>query len=445
MEATLRQAQQPGYACITVSNCPSVTEVRCSIQRSSDGQYLSKEGLWGNTIESIIPENPFWDNEVLTFFLPLYIVSDMDSLDGYALYLNDLDRCILDIPEEINVTDTSSTGCLGGVPEVQAPTQTAGYMPEAQPVPQQPYMPEQQPVPQPQYMPEQQPAPQPQYMPEQQPVPEQQYMPEQQPVPQPEANPEAWPPQDQNAGLSFSDQPGEGKKGPKLAIIVAIAIALLLACGAGLYFSGVLDDIIGNQNPVETPAENQEDNAKDTPEEGTQPENPDAGKEEPAAPADEPPAAEEPPAPDQPAAEPPAASPEAAAPEEAAPAKPLSSARTLLQSGAGSAALLDKAKAMLSPGASEESADAAFLLVEQAAQNGDNAEAMFMLGQFYDPSAAITRGTIQPDLMQAHDWYKKAAGQGQGEASAALNSLRQTVESKASTGDREAQSLLRNW
>ncbi len=411
MEATLRQAQQPGYACITVSNCPSVTEVRCSIQRSSDGQYLSKEGLWGNTIESIIPENPFWDNEVLTFFLPLYIVSDMDSLDGYALYLNDLDRCILDIPEEINVTDTSSTGCLGGVPEVQAPTQTAGYMPEAQPVPQQ------------------------------------QYMPEQQSVPQPEANPEAWPPQDQNAGLSFSDQPGEGKKGPKLAIIVAIAIALLLACGAGLYFSGVLDDILGNQNPVETPAENQEDNAKDTPEEGTQPENPDNGKEEPAAPADEPPAAEEPaaepPAAEQPEA--PAASPEAAAPEEAAPAKPLSSARTLLQSGAGSAALLDKAKAMLSPGASEESADAAFLLVEQAAQNGDNAEAMFMLGQFYDPSAAITRGTIQPDLMQAHDWYKKAAGQGQGEASAALNSLRQTVESKASTGDREAQSLLRNW
>ena len=100
---------------------------------------------------------------------------------------------------------------------------------------------------------------------------------------------------------------------------------------------------------------------------------------------------------------------------------------------------------MLSPGASEESADAAFLLVEQAAQNGDNAEAMFMLGQFYDPSATIPRGTIQPDLAQAHEWYKKAGGQGQGEAAAALGRLKQTVEAKAGAGDREAQSLLRNW
>ena len=100
---------------------------------------------------------------------------------------------------------------------------------------------------------------------------------------------------------------------------------------------------------------------------------------------------------------------------------------------------------MRSAGASEESSDAAFLLIEQAAQNGDNAEAMYLLAQFYDPSATLPRGTIQPDLVQAHDWYKNARDKGYGDADAALARLKEAVEQKAGTGDREARALLQRW
>ncbi len=403
MEAILRQAQQPGYACIIVTNCPSLPpEIRCSIQRSSDGQYLSKEGLWGNTIETLIPENPYWDSETLTFFLPLHVVSDIDSLDGYALYVNELDRCILDIPEELNVLNASPTGCVTGVPEPE-PVNTSGL--PSQPMPQ----PMPQPVPQP--------APEPAQFPGDQAMPPEAGTGE-------EAKPEAGEPQEEVSSLSLSGQPEAeaGKKKNMVAVIAAIAVILLLAAGAGLYFSGVFDS-------TETPAPAEENADKDKAE--------DKAKEEPAKPATE-----------QPASEAPAEAPQAAqpaAPQAEAPAQPLGQARSLLREKAGSEALLNAAKPMRSAEASEESSDAAFLLIEQAAQNGDNAEAMYLLAQFYDPSATLPRGTIQPDLAQAHDWYKNARDKGYSDADAALARLKETVEQKAGTGDREARALLQSW
>ncbi len=403
MEAILRQAQQPGYACIIVTNCPSLPpEIRCSIQRSSDGQYLSKEGLWGNTIETLIPENPYWDSETLTFFLPLHVVSDIDSLDGYALYVNELDRCILDIPEELNVLNASPTGCVTGVPEPE-PVNTPGL--PSQPMPQ----PMPQPVPQP--------APEPAQFPGDQAMPPEAGTGE-------EAKPEAGEPQEEVSSLSLSGQPEAeaGKKKNMMAVIAAIAVILLLAAGAGLYFSGVFDS-------TETPAPAEENADKDKAE--------DKAKEEPAKPATE-----------QPASEAPAEAPQAAqpaAPQAEAPAQPLGQARSLLREKAGSEALLNAAKPMRSAEASEESSDAAFLLIEQAAQNGDNAEAMYLLAQFYDPSATLPRGTIQPDLAQAHDWYKNARDKGYSDADAALARLKETVEQKAGTGDREARALLQSW
>ncbi len=403
MEAILRQAQQPGYACIIVTNCPSLPpEIRCSIQRSSDGQYLSKEGLWGNTIETLIPENPYWDSETLTFFLPLHVVSDIDSLDGYALYVNELDRCILDIPEELNVLNASPTGCVTGVPEPE-PVNTSGL--PSQPMPQ----PMPQPVPQP--------APEPAQFPGDQAMPPEAGTGE-------EAKPEADEPQEEVSSLSLSGQPEAeaGKKKNMVAVIAAIAVILLLAAGAGLYFSGVFDS-------TETPAPAEENADKDKAE--------DKAKEEPAKPATE-----------QPASEAPAEAPQAAqpaAPQAEAPAQPLGQARSLLREKAGSEALLNAAKPMRSAEASEESSDAAFLLIEQAAQNGDNAEAMYLLAQFYDPSATLPRGTIQPDLAQAHDWYKNARDKGYSDADAALARLKETVEQKAGTGDREARALLQSW
>ena len=157
---------------------------------------------------------------------------------------------------------------------------------------------------------------------------------------------------------------------------------------------------------------------------------------EPAEPAPEP--AKEQPAAPEPADTNPAPQPEAAA-------RPISQARTLLQGGAASDALLNTARPMRSAEASEESSDAAFLLIEQAAQNGDNAEAMYLLAQFYDPNATLPRGTIKPDLVQAHDWYKKARDKGYGDADASLASLKQACEAKANTGDREARALLQRW
>ena len=420
MEAILRQAQQPGYACVIVTNCPSLPqEIRCSIQRSSDGQYLSKEGLWGNTIESLIPENPYWDNEQLTFFLPLHIVSDIDSLDGYALYINDLDRCILDIPEELNVLDACPTGGVTGVPDPE-PVNTAG-LPS-------------QPMPQPMPQPAPQPVPQPVPQPEPAQVPNAAMYPEA----GAEGIPQAGAAQEDVSSLNLATQPEvqPQKKKNMVPLIAAVAVVLLLAAGAGLYFSGAFDSV-ETPAPVEESAdkdkaEEKADEAKEKPAEPA----PESAKEQPAEPAPEP--AKEQPAAPEPADTNPAPQPEAAA-------RPISQARTLLQGGAASTDLLNTARPMRSAEASEESSDAAFLLIEQAAQNGDNAEAMYLLAQFYDPNATLPRGTIQPDLAQAHDWYKKARDKGYGDADASLASLKQACEAKANTGDREARALLQRW
>ena len=61
--------------------------------------------------------------------------------------------------------------------------------------------------------------------------------------------------------------------------------------------------------------------------------------------------------------------------------------------------------------ASSDDNDGAFLLLEDAAGNG-NAEAMYLYAQFYDPTCTRPRGTIEPDMAQAHDWYKKALDAG---------------------------------
>lgn len=430
MEAILRQAQQPGYACIIVTNCPSPPpEIRCSIQRSSDGQYLSKEGLWGNTIESLIPENPYWDNEKLTFFLPLHIVSDIDSLDGYALYVNDLDRCILDIPEELNVLDACPTGSVTGVPDPE-PVHTAGFMPS-------------QPNSQPDYQAGPEPAADPGAQPVPQPEPAQVQNAAIPPEAVAEAPQQAGFAQEEVSSLNLAAKPEAcaQKKKNMAPLIAAIAVVLLLAAGAGLYFSGAFDS-------TETPAPAEESADKDTAEEKA-----DEAKEKPAEPATEPAAEPAKEQPEQPAEAPsdkqPAASdtgaPAPVAPQPEVAARPISQARTLLQGGAASADLLNTARPMLSAQASEESSDAAFLLIEQAAQNGDNAEAMYLLAQFYDPNTTLPRGTIQPDLAQAHDWYKKARDKGYGDADASLASLKEACEAKANTGDREARELLQRW
>jgi TPR repeat protein len=91
-----------------------------------------------------------------------------------------------------------------------------------------------------------------------------------------------------------------------------------------------------------------------------------------------------------------------------------------------------------------ERADAAFLLLEYAAENG-NAEAALAVGRFYDPSDPGASGTIRKNPTTAYEWYMKASAGGQKEAREKLSHLRGWLEARATQGSRDAQALLSNW
>lgn len=138
----------------------------------------------------------------------------------------------------------------------------------------------------------------------------------------------------------------------------------------------------------------------------------------------------------------PAASPRADA--SPAGAQALSEARTLLRRNAPPEETLAAGKALRTPDADARQSDAAFLLLEDAAQKG-NAEAMFLVGRFYDPASELPRGSIPPDLSQAKNWYEAARDKGHAESAQALAALRAFAEQKARQGDEEARLLLQNW
>ena len=135
----------------------------------------------------------------------------------------------------------------------------------------------------------------------------------------------------------------------------------------------------------------------------------------------------------------------AAPAQQAAPAPTaLETARKHLRGAADPAASLALAKPLRTPEASPEESDAAFLLLEDAAQKG-NAEAMWLVGQFYDPAASLPRGSIPVDMALARQWYEKAKTAGVSQADAALKALRGHVEAQAAKGDMEARLLLQSW
>ena len=147
---------------------------------------------------------------------------------------------------------------------------------------------------------------------------------------------------------------------------------------------------------------------------------------------------------------------EAAAPLQTAPAgsekapaapaavAPLQQAREHLRGTADPATSLELARPLRTPKAGNDESDAAFLLLEDAAQKG-NAEAMFLVGQFYDPQSKLPRGSIPADMSQAKHWYDNARSKGYAEADKALAALRRHVEGEAAKGNAEASLLLREW
>ena len=124
------------------------------------------------------------------------------------------------------------------------------------------------------------------------------------------------------------------------------------------------------------------------------------------------------------------------APAASANQSPLAAAREQLRGEARPEMSLARAGA--------EESDAAFLLLEDAAQKG-NAEAMLLVGQFYDPVSSLPRGSIPVDMGQAKHWYEQARQKGQAEAAKALDALRVHVQTEADKGNAEARSLLQNW
>ena len=91
-----------------------------------------------------------------------------------------------------------------------------------------------------------------------------------------------------------------------------------------------------------------------------------------------------------------------------------------------------------------ERADAAFLLLEYAAEAG-NAEAAEQVARFYDPLASEQSGTIRKNPAAAVRWYRTARDGGVAEAETKLTELHRWLREKAEQGSREAQVLLENW
>lgn len=93
---------------------------------------------------------------------------------------------------------------------------------------------------------------------------------------------------------------------------------------------------------------------------------------------------------------------------------------------------------------SPERADAAFLLLEFAADSG-NAEAALAVARYYDPTDKEPSGTIRKNPETAYDWYTDALAGGQENAKIRLTQLRSWVEDQAAQGSSKARELLNTW
>ena len=93
---------------------------------------------------------------------------------------------------------------------------------------------------------------------------------------------------------------------------------------------------------------------------------------------------------------------------------------------------------------SPERADAAFLLLEYAADSGLAAAAL-AVARYYDPTEKESSGTIRKNPETAYQWYTEAMAGGQESAKPRLDQLRSWVEEQASQGSVEAREILKTW
>jgi len=119
----------------------------------------------------------------------------------------------------------------------------------------------------------------------------------------------------------------------------------------------------------------------------------------------------------------------------------LEKARKALRDGISPEEALAMAKSLPE---SPERADAAFLLLEFAADSG-NAEGALAVARYYDPTDNEPSGTIRKNPESAYDWYTVALAGGQEDAKIRLAQLRNWVEEQATQGSFEARELLKTW
>jgi hypothetical protein len=119
----------------------------------------------------------------------------------------------------------------------------------------------------------------------------------------------------------------------------------------------------------------------------------------------------------------------------------LEQARKALKDGISPAEALALAKSLPE---SPERADAAFLLLEYAADSG-NAEAALAVARYYDPTDKEPSGTIRKNPETAYSWYREALAGGQKKAESNLTQLRSWVAAQADEGSPEARELLKSW
>lgn len=409
----------PGTALIEVFDAPALQGEPNFTILSSNG-YLSPDG-WQESSTPLAPDA--WDNDsgCLRLGVSAAIVDQLDPLETYRLGIGD-QVCALQVGDLI----FSHMGGGQGMGQQTAPEPEAPVQDSTPPATE-----EQPPV---DAEPEKEPEPE-------APAPET-------PAPAPAAEtPQA--PVDRLTMAPDTDAAPLAPASGKSRLPLILLLVLLLA-GGGLAYHLASDKQPSAAEPLpalpkpDVPTPHAPESATPAAPEPEAPAKPASPAPEPTAPAAEetpatPPEAEAPAAP----APAPAAEPQTPAPQVTG-VQALSEARELLRRNAAPEETLAAGKALRTPNADERQSDAAFLLLEDAAQKG-NAEAMLLVGRFYDPASDLPRGSIPPDMSQARSWYEAARDKGNSEAAQALSALRDMVEKKARQGDDEARLLLQNW
>lgn len=443
-------ARTPGVGIISVHDAPGAGPADVAIY-AGDGRYLSASG-WQESRTPLPVEAHDDDSGCLRLKVGPAVVDSLDKLERYLFLAGD-QKCVLQIQDLVYSRMEGGDGMVHMATPVTAPA----LQPKPEPIP------------------EPEPAPEPE------------------PQPGPEPSPLL-----SGADLAM-DQPAAEKKkssGKLLWLLLGVLLLALAAAAVWWFFLRATPPPpppMTSQDPAteqaapadasQAPEQNQtapENGSQDpapeqaapadaledatpgvpqapeeaTPEAGTPeaPKAPDTADVPEEAAPEAPVEAPETTTPEAPQTPDPTDAPEDAMPEAGTPeapqapvaVPPLQQAREHLRGTADPGTSLDLARPLRTPTASADDSDAAFLLLEDAAQKG-HAEAMFRVGQFYDPQCGLPRGSIPADMTQAKHWYENAKNKGWQEADAALAALRRHVEAKAAQGDAEAIMLLRNW